>query len=355
MNGRIKHIDIAKGISIFLVTIFHSRLTEYFPETVWAMSLFRIPLFFLLSGVFFSFLAKPKTFIADKSEVLLKPYFVVLFVLLGIDAIAGNDGLMYQLNGIFYGNGDTIKWTPLWFLTHLFAVYLFTYMLFCTFKFHLLPTTLKVMTLMTFMLVGCLYLQMFWYMEIDIFEYSIKLPGLPFSLDIIFITSVFFISGSLLKNALIKFEPNLWVLLSCLLGFVLINIYSDAHIDLNRRIYESPFFATLGAILGIYMVLSVSWYIAKVEWLSYIPLRMGEASLYILIFHMFIQNTVYVYLIEGVTDDATLLLVTLIAFTSSIFISIGIKWVVIRNDILALLFLRFKTNNLLQRTIYSRR
>ena len=355
MNGRIKHIDIAKGISIFLVAIFHSKLTNYFQETVWAMSLFRMPLFFLLSGVFFSFLNKPKSFVADKSEVLLKPYFVVSLVLLGIDAISGNEGLLYQLNGIFYGNGDTIKWVPLWFLTHLFAVYLFTYMLFCTFKFHLLPATLKVMTLMTFMLVGCLCVQMFWYVDIEIFEHSLKLPGLPFSLDIIFITSVFFISGSLLKEVLIKFRPNLWLFSFCLVLFVLICMYSNAHIDLNRRVYDSPFFATLGAIFGIYMVLSVAWYLAKVEWLSYIPLRLGEASLYILIFHVVIQNTVTDYLAEDVTDETTLMLGALVAFLLSIFIPVGIKWIVVRNDILALLFLRFKTNSLLQRTIYSRR
>jgi polysaccharide biosynthesis protein PslL len=355
MDSRVKYIDIAKGISIFLVAIFHSRLPVYFPETIWAMSLFRMPLFFLLSGVFFSFLVKPQKFILEKSEVLLKPYFSVLLIVLAIDAISGSEGLLYQLNGILYGNGDTIKWAPLWFLTHLFAVYVFTYALFCIFKFHLLPVTLQTITLITFMLCGTLFVQFFWYMDIQIFNHSMQLPGLPFSIDIILITSVFFISGSLLKDTLMAFKPNLLLLSFAIAMFYLICIYSDAHIDLNKRVYNSPLYSTLGALFGIYAVLSLAWYISKVEWLSYLPLRLGEASLYILIFHVFIQENTYPYLVEGVSDETTLMVMGTVSFLLSVLLPIGIKWVVLRSDLLSLLFIRFKANNLLQRTFYARR
>jgi fucose 4-O-acetylase-like acetyltransferase len=62
MDGRVKHIDIAKGISIFLVAMAHgtpvfvplvsSKVIFYYQEVIGPISLFRLPLFFFLSGIF---------------------------------------------------------------------------------------------------------------------------------------------------------------------------------------------------------------------------------------------------------------------------------------------------------------
>jgi len=51
MNNRVEHIDIAKGISIILVALFHSKLKLFAPDIINSMGLFRLPLFFFLSGV----------------------------------------------------------------------------------------------------------------------------------------------------------------------------------------------------------------------------------------------------------------------------------------------------------------
>ncbi len=75
MDGRIKHIDIAKGISITLVAIYHSKLSYYFPSIIGPMELFRMPLFFLLSGVFFSWQEKPKKFLIKQKPILKTSYF----------------------------------------------------------------------------------------------------------------------------------------------------------------------------------------------------------------------------------------------------------------------------------------
>ena len=166
MNGRVKHIDIAKGISIFLVALYHSgpiygalahsKLSFSFNAVVEPMSLFRLPLFFFLSGVFFTWAVRPKIFLVKKSEALLKPYFSVLLLLFSISIAFGSDALLWQLAGIIYGNGDTIRWVPLWFLPHLFSVYLFTYVLFRFFKFYQLPLGLMVIVLLIFVSIGVL-------------------------------------------------------------------------------------------------------------------------------------------------------------------------------------------------------
>ena len=66
MNRRIELIDIAKGISIILVAFAHSKLRPYLPELNNALSLFRMPLFFFLSGIFFSAAINPDIFLIKK-------------------------------------------------------------------------------------------------------------------------------------------------------------------------------------------------------------------------------------------------------------------------------------------------
>lgn len=54
MRDRIEHIDIAKGIGIIFVAFTHSKLTTYFPLVNNLQEQFVMPLFFLISGTFFS-------------------------------------------------------------------------------------------------------------------------------------------------------------------------------------------------------------------------------------------------------------------------------------------------------------
>jgi fucose 4-O-acetylase-like acetyltransferase len=314
-----------------------------------------MPLFFLLSGIFFSWKAEPREFLIKKSEALLKPYFTVLLTLLLLAAVIGEDELLSQLVGIFYGNGDTIRWTPLWFLTHLFVVYFFSYVLFHYLRFHFLSFKQKAGVLVVLLVVGILNIRLFWEAEYQLFGHSTQLPGLPFSIDILFITSVFFICGRILRDMLINFRPNVMVMVLCLVGFFIISIYTDAHIDFNKRVYNSPIYATMGAFIGIYIVLTISWYISKVELLSYVPIRFGEASLYILVFHQFIQLKIFYYLSKGVEENSTLIGISIISLLLSVIIPIGIKSIVLRSDILSLAFLPFRSNKLLQRLLYARR
>lgn len=350
VSQRIQHIDIAKGISILLVAIAHSKLGIYFPEFIEHTSLFRMPLFFLLSGVFFSHQVEPRAFLVKKSEALLKPYFAVLLALLLGSAITGDDAILWYLKGILYGSGSTIhwEWVPLWFLTHLFAVYLFTYILFHFLKFHSLPLTFKVATLFTFMLIGTNNIQFFWHKEFQLMGFSKELPGLPFSLDILFISFTFFICGSLLRDLLIRFKPNTTVLLVFLTLYLLISSYTGASVNLNRRVYDSPVFATLGAFIGIYIVLSISWYMSNTKSLHKLLLHLGEASLFVLIFHLFIQEKSFFYLSKIFDAEAHFMAITIVSLLLSVSIPLGIKWITLRSNLLSLAFFPFKSNKLLQ-------
>jgi len=200
------------------------------------------------------------------------------------------------------------------------------------------------------MLIGSLFIQLFWHANILLFGNTAQLPGLPFSLDIILITSAYFICGTLLKDILIRFKPNVLLLILFIAMYLFISVFTNAHLDLNKRVNDEPFFTALGAFFGIYVILSISWYISKNRLLSYIPLRMGEASLYILIFHYYIQGKTYLFLSKGIDDDGVLIAMAIISLLLGVSIPLGIKWIVLRNDYLSLAFLPFKSNKLLKRT-----
>ncbi|MEW8384709.1 MAG: acyltransferase family protein, partial [Candidatus Thiodiazotropha taylori] len=189
MGVRVKHVDIAKGISITLVAMFHTKLRIFVPDIVDPLSLFRLPLFFFLSGIFFSWAAAPGAFVSHKFEALLKPYLVVLLSLFLLGFISGEDDSVERLVGIFYAVGDTIEWIPMWFLPHLFAVFLFAYGLFRWLKFSDWSIGAKALFLLLLLGVGSEFIDAFWYREVNLLGDAYQLPGLPFSIDIVLITS----------------------------------------------------------------------------------------------------------------------------------------------------------------------
>ncbi|WP_196161276.1 acyltransferase family protein [Reinekea sp. G2M2-21] len=349
MISRIYHIDVAKGLSIFFVALYHSKVRLYLPDIVEPMALFRMPLFFFLSGVFLKWDSPPKQFFLTKTEALLKPYFIVLFFVLLFDVIFGNEELWPKALGILYGNGDTIDWAPMWFLPHLFTLYLFGYLLIHYFKFHTYPLLLIVLILSTFLFIGSQSISLFWYKNVHLFDAFSQRPGLPFSLDLTLTTSVYFILGFCIRQQVVNYKGQLSVFVFASLVFAGIWIITDAYIDLNKRIYTQPFFATIGAFCGIYCVIYVSSFICRVSWLRYLPLKLGEASLYILIFHSVIQRQFYSIFSEGITNEVVLMAVGTSAFFASIMISIAIKYLVRRSNILSLIFSPFHSNVLFQR------
>ncbi|EDP60791.1 acyltransferase family protein [Vibrio sp. AND4] len=346
MVNRIGHIDVAKGISITLVVLLHSRLSHHFEEALMPMSLFRMPLFFFLSGVFFSYSQPATSFVLKKGEALLKPYFLVLLTAWLVSSWFNQDLLLWQLKGIFYANGHTIEWTPLWFLPHLFAVHCFVYFLFRFGKFGVLPHFLQWLCVGGMFVVGLFILQLFWQIEFVTFERAFYLQGLPYSLDLLLVTSAFFIAGYQLKTVVCAFKPSLPLAIACVLVFSFVIYFTDAHIDFNYRKFVAPSAALLAATAGIYLVLAFSWWIVHFKLGVGVLRTLGSASLYILLFHYWIDHALY-DLGKGRFYN-NLLVLSCITFMASLALPLVIKWGAERNNLLALYFLPFKTNPCLE-------
>ena len=346
MKARVEYIDVAKGISITLVVLYHSSLKLYFPELVQSTALFRMPLFFFLSGLFFSYAASPGVFFAKKAEALLKPYFIVLFGLFFVELLVGDGPYAEELGGIFYGVGPTIKWTPLWFLTHLFCVYMCAYVVFRFCKLYLLNFVAQSLVLVALITLGSVYIDFFWQRPVAVYGLSAVLPGLPFSLDLVPVTLSYFIAGFLLRERLPSFRPHAVMLVLCVLGYVSVRVFTDANMNLNFRKYVAPLYTTLGAVTGIYAVLSLSWLAERSRLLKAIPIKLGEASLFILIFHYFIVQKADAYLSRLAENHAQLIFAAFIAFLLSLAIPLLIRAIVLKSALLSLAFFPVRSNKL---------
>ena len=120
-KGRIKNIDIAKAIGIFLIVLGHVLKFGQLRKFIYS---FHVPLFFFLSGMCFS-VKDNKIFIKNKIKQMYIPYIVVSVVSIGIYLTMGkfigasNLNFVDNIIGMFYANPNyaNMQWNqPLWFL-----------------------------------------------------------------------------------------------------------------------------------------------------------------------------------------------------------------------------------------------
>ncbi len=341
MQKRVDLIDVAKGMSILFVAFHHSQLATAYSEVSSAMGLFRMPLFFFLSGVFFKAVAAPGDFFRHKTEALLKPYFVTLGLLLLTTILLGHEGALKEALGIFYGTGRTIRWTPMWFLTLLWVLFMGSYGLVRGFRLDTRPGWVQLLVLLGLLGVGLFWMGLFNATEVGVFGQRYTLPGLPFSLDLIFISMAFFMAGHFLSQQTKQFKPNPGLLVGMGGLFFSVVLFSEASIDLNRRVYQEPVLATLGALSGIYLVLSCAYFFSQVPSIKGFFKLFGSASLFILIFHFFLLLKVQAWFDQWTTPEWGLLSAS-VAYGISVTLPLLIKVVIERNRFLRPLYFPVK-------------
>jgi fucose 4-O-acetylase-like acetyltransferase len=125
-----------------------------------------------------------------------------------------------------------------------------------------------------------------------LFGKDYELYGLPFSLDLVLLSGFFYILGVEIRYATSeKNFGNFWMLLGTGIGLILLTILFPERIDFNTRLFESFPINTAEAILGILLTLAVSKQIdLRTTRLASALKYIGQASLFILIFHVPIQE-----------------------------------------------------------------
>lgn len=122
MNKRIEFIDLAKGFCIFLVVAGHLMDNERTNAFLF-MGSFRMPLYFVLSGLFFSFYGSFKEFAVRKTNKLIIP-FVAFYLLSFLFRIFTNILKKEEIEwSLIYGSifsEEIASNAPIWFLPCLF-------------------------------------------------------------------------------------------------------------------------------------------------------------------------------------------------------------------------------------------
>jgi len=282
MKGRVKWVDIAKGIAVSLVVYGHFGTSEAAKSVIYA---FHIPLFFFLSGLFFSFDKFPsyKLFLKKRSVQLLIPYLFFNFITyllwlfigrkFGSD-ISSNIHPLKPILGILYGNASNLPHNvPLWFLTCLFSVE--------NLYFFIFRKTRKQQHFFLLLII----------VAIAFINYKLNhVFRLPWGIDIALSMLLFYGLGVNLKSEFLEKNRNkasLSGLLIISFFVVLIIARLNGKIEVSDNYFGNYIYFVLGALAGIIFIVSLSMLIAQVK-LKYSLLSfLGRNSLIIFGLHLY--------------------------------------------------------------------
>ena len=306
-----------------------------------------MPLFFFLSGVFFR---PDKSFfdtLFEKSDSLLKPYLVTLLSLGIFGAIMKGRDFLSGFVGILVATGESIEWMPLWFLPHLFAVAIFSWVLIRATPKWSGGVWVRWGVVGILLLAGIYVIQFFWRKPVSLFGEAHIMMGLPWSLDILLITSAYYLAGYHLSRRVRGFAPKISYTVIAFIVFVAAHAVADQTIDLNIRKYDGYVLPVLESLSGIYLALALCHHAQQLGWLGRAFALAGKASLFVLIFHWPIQGRAVYALTNLLPNHQTTAM--LLGFVVASVLSVAVWWVVDRSAYLSLLFFPFKKNKLLRK------
>lgn len=311
---RIEYIDLAKGICIIMVVLFH--LAKYYDSTLLInrfFKLIRMPLYFFLSGFFFKTYEGFFDFLKRKSNKLLIPFvFWYLFTI-------GFCLLMYHVFGITlkyesdfaFRNMITAFWvkedfpnSPIWFLLCLFYVNLLFYLIYLISKNKLL------MVLLLSLLCGGVGL-LLWRLDIN----------LPAFFDSAFTCVPFFCFGYIIKNTKIlennKYDQYLLltsILLFVIVGCIALVTKKGYSLKFNTFSWKSALIAYPCGFLGTMAIILFS---KKVKHIPVVSM-FGRYSIMILVTHSILLRLYDIMLhYIGIKEPIALwvnLLITLLSY-----------------------------------------
>ncbi|MEM7736544.1 MAG: acyltransferase family protein [Deinococcota bacterium] len=311
---RIKHIDVVKGISIVLVVFGHNWLVLHDSGELYHIGLsFRMPLFFFVSGIFFRPNVPFGQLVKTKADALLKPYAVTLGILSVYQILLLQEPAFRIYAGILYAGGETIFWLPMWFLTHLFAVFLLSWAVIRYTQLDARNLGFKLVFMSALITTGYLFTAHLWPQFVNHYsthfmwhDRPLLRTGLPFSTDILLISSFFFLSGFLLRTNVKQFQVHWGYVLLASVVFIGLHARFDYALDLFKRRYDHLLITTVLAFAGIYLTLSVAWLVSKVRLLERLLSYTGQQSLFVLIFHWYLQKKVFDVLINSIGLESQL-------------------------------------------------
>ena len=138
---RVEYIDLAKGLSMSLIILFHIR--DFHTTVEVGLEFFRVPIYFFLSGLFFKEYSSIKVYTLKRVNKLIIPYLFFFLTAYAAGIVCHflhfyEKGLLEEpfrwgaVGDIFFklGRGEDIGYnSPIWFLLSLFEVNILFFLL----------------------------------------------------------------------------------------------------------------------------------------------------------------------------------------------------------------------------------
>lgn len=302
MTKRSTTIDAARGIGIILVVFGHNWIVTHERGELFRLVFsFHVPLFFFLAGIFLRSTDRIAPFAAARAGALLKPYFAVLLAFglykLSEAALQGpiDSSRLNYFAGVLYGTGVSLDWTPMWFLPHLFLASVVCLVVLRQLKTYT-DARWAVPCLALALLVTGIYTAGFFHQQAVDFNPPIgwgNLPGLPWSLDLVPVTMALMLVGYLLGQPVQTMKLRWLPVVLVLAVFAGLHWGFDEAMDFNLRIYGDPLISTVQAAAGIYLTLALAVGVQRLAPLGKVMAYVGSGSLFILIFHGYLQDRTF--------------------------------------------------------------
>lgn len=294
-SARIEWIDLAKGFCIILVVIYHvcKMLDVTYPLWVQAGA-FRMPLYFILSGLFFKQYEGFMGFLKRKINKLLIPFLFFLIITSALPyAVLTRQSSFHVL----YAEREVVYNLPIWFLLCLFEINILFYLIQWVVKSILEKGQTAVVIVVSFAL-GLLGMYL-----------GLREIRLPLYLDTAMSALPFFAFGWWLnrKTNFLKIPSKRIDVLIIVLCAAIIGIFAVPLSWLyNLFTPQAMWVAYLCGISGTIMVLLIAKFIKRLPLVSF----WGRYSIIILCIHFPIA-TVISGLLSRVLSGTPLLLATL--------------------------------------------
>ena len=341
MLKRIDYLDAAKGIGMLFVILGHNQIKQVYPIVFQVVYSFHMPFFFLLSGMFFKTDYGFVELARRRFNSLLKPFIAYSIMIYGALIFFSNMDLLTSARRMLkslYAGSNSLEWLQMWFLPHLFLINLFAYFI-VKYVYDRLPHLwMRLLFLLALLWAGVATLHLFWPVNFSLFGHLYRVDGLPWSADLLLVTTAFFILGYEIRrtfsNSFNLSGLSRWVFIGAILLFAGLNAVFQYRIDFYARQYSSFVVNTLEAVSGSVIILFVAQWLEKGSARIFNAMRyLGAISIILLIFHYVPMTFLYEKLM-GLQMNPVL--ASIISFFAGVLVPILLAiWVIAPNPFLS--------------------
>lgn len=295
-----EYIDLAKGICIVLVVMFHCDVYFYHKEYVFNTigNSFRMPLYYFLSGLFFKTYQGFFDFTLKKVNKLLIPFaffYMCTAVLLpwGLQEFGVNMGVKSVIGWHSFTDFYSEKFTniPLWFLLSLFEANIIFY--FCMICIEKGMKRYRAVALCVLMFI----------IGLSGFYFGQTKVNLPMFIDTTMTTLPFFAIGYVFRKYTSLLVANrydrFWPLFVLILGGITAGLSNCGEtMYIENQFHINPLAFYLRGITGTLCVLYISKALVRFPFVSYI----GRYSIMILLTHLLVLAVISMIINKFIHD-----------------------------------------------------